>query len=109
MSTIADLYPDVRSIYVDFSGIEKFDPDLANYTLVNPTLSLHSAEEAIKRLVSHALTNPFVHFRINGLPRDSRIEVRKLRAKHLGSFVSIEGLVRKATEVRPRVTVAEFE
>jgi len=109
VSTIADLYPDVRSIYVDFSSIEKFDPDLANYTLVNPTLSLRSAEEAIKRMVSHALTNPFVHFRINGLPRDSRIEVRKLRAKHLGSFVSIEGLVRKATEVRPRVTVAEFE
>ncbi len=63
----------------------------------------------MKRMVSHALTNPFVHFRIKGLPRDSRIEIRKLRAKHLGAFVSVEGLVRKATEVRPRVTVAEFE
>jgi replicative DNA helicase Mcm len=60
-------------------------------------------------MVSHALTNPFIHFRIKELPRDSRIEIRKLRAKHLGTFVSVEGLVRKATEVRPRVTVAEFE
>jgi len=60
-------------------------------------------------MVSHALTNPFVHFRIKELPRDSRIDIRKLRAKHLGTFVSIEGLVRKATEVRPRVTIAEFE
>lgn len=109
MSAIADLYPDVRSIYVDFSSIEKFDPDLANYTLSNPTQALRSAEDAIKRMVSHALTNPFVHFRVRGLPRDSRIEIRKLRAKHLGTFVSVEGLVRKATEVRPRVTVAEFE
>ncbi len=109
VSAIADLYPDVRSILVDFSEIEKFDPDLANYTLVNPTLSLKSAEDAMRRMVSHALTNPFIHFRIKGLPRDSRIEVRKLRAKHLGTFVSVEGLVRKATEVRPRVTVAEFE
>ena len=99
----------MRSIYVDFSDIEKFDPDVANYTLNNPTLSLKCAEDAIKRMVSHALTNPFIHFRIKSLPRDSRIEIRKLRAKHLGTFVSVEGLVRKATEVRPRVTVAEFE
>ncbi|OGS42548.1 MAG: hypothetical protein A3K67_07500 [Euryarchaeota archaeon RBG_16_62_10] len=109
VAAIADLYPDVRSIYVDFSEVEKFDPDLANYTLVKPTQSVSSAEEAIRRMVSHALTSPFIHFRIKGLPRDSRVEIRKLRAKHLGTFVSVEGLVRKATEVRPRVTVAEFE
>ena len=109
VSAIADLYPDVRSIYIEFSDVEKFDPDLANYSLGNPSRSINSAEEAVKRMVSHALTNPFIHFRIKGLPRDSRIEIRKLRAKHLGTFVSVEGLVRKATEVRPRVTVAEFE
>ena len=109
MSAIADLYPDVRSIYVEFLEVEKFDPDLANYTLKRPALSLKSAEDAIEHMVSHALTKPFVHFRIKGLPRDSRIEIRKLRAKHLGTFVSVEGLVRKATEVRPKVTIAEFE
>jgi replicative DNA helicase Mcm len=109
VSAIADLYPDVRSIYIDFLEVEKFDPDLANYTLQNPTLSIKCAEDAVKRMVSHALTNPFVHFRIKDLPHDSRVEIRKLRAKHLGTFVSVEGLVRKATEVRPRVTLAEFE
>ena len=109
VAAIADLYPDVRSMYVDFLEVEKFDPDLANYTLINPTLSLRSAEESMRRMVSHALTSPFLHFRIKNLPRDSRIDVRKLRAKHLGAFVSVEGLVRKATEVRPRVTIAEFE
>ncbi len=109
VSAIADLYPDVRSMYIDFADVEKFDPDLANYTLQNPTLAIKCAEDALKRMVSHALTNPFLHFRIRGLPHDSRIEIRKLRAKHLGTFVSVEGLVRKATEVRPRVTMAEFE
>ncbi len=109
MTAIADLYPDIRSIYVSFSDVDRFDPDLANYTLQNPTQSIRSAEDALKHMVSHALTNPFVHFRIKELPRDSRIDIRKLRAKHLGTFVCIEGLVRKATEVRPRVTIAEFE
>ena len=109
VSAIADLYPDVRSIFVDFLDVEKFDPDIANYTLANPTVSLRAAEEAMKRLVSHTLTSPFLHFRVKGLPHDLRVEIRKLRAKHLGTYVSVEGLVRKATEVRPRVTVAEFE
>lgn len=109
VSEIADLYPEVRSLYVDFSEVEKFDPDLANYTLVHPSISVQSAEDAMRRIVSHSLTSPYIHFRIRSLPRDSRIEIRKLRAKHLETFVSVEGLVRKATEVRPRVTVAEFE
>ncbi|MCU0851919.1 MAG: minichromosome maintenance protein MCM [Thermoplasmata archaeon] len=106
---MADLYPDVRSMHIDFADIEKHDPDLANYTLNRPSLSIRSAEEALRRMLSHALTNPTIHFRIKGLPRDSRIEVRGLREKHLGTFVSIEGLVRKATEVRPRVIMAVFD
>ena len=109
VNEIADFYPDVRSLNVDFSEVERFDPDLANYTLNRPGLSVQAAEEAIRRMVSHALTSPYVHFRVRNLPRDSRIDIRKLRAKHLETFVSVEGLVRKATEVRPRVTTAEFE
>ncbi|UCE45428.1 MAG: minichromosome maintenance protein MCM [Methanobacteriota archaeon] len=109
VNEIADFYPEVRSLYVDFSDVEMHDPDLANYTLSKPGISIESAEEAMRRMVSHALTNPYIHFRIRGLPRDSRIDIRKLRAKHLETFVSIEGLMRTATEVRPRVTVAEFE
>ncbi len=109
VNEIADFYPEVRSLHVDFSEVEKHDPDLANYTLNRPSISVQSAEEAMRRMVSHSLTSPYLHFRITGLPRDSRIEIRKLRAKHLETFVSVEGLVRKATEVRPRVTVAEFE
>ncbi|UCE46023.1 MAG: minichromosome maintenance protein MCM [Methanobacteriota archaeon] len=109
VNEIADFYPEVRSLYVDFADVEMHDPDLANYTLAKPTVSVQSAEEAMRRMVSHALTSPYIHFRIRNLPRDSRIDIRKLRAKHLETFVSVEGLVRKATEVRPRVTVAEFE
>ena len=109
VNEIADFYPEVRSLYVDFSDIERHDPDLANYTLAKPSISIQSAEEAMRKMVSQALTSPYIHFRIRSLPRASRIDIRKLRAKHLETFVSVEGLVRKATEVRPRVTVAEFE
>ena len=35
--------------------------------------------------------------------------IRDLRAKHLGQYIAVEGLVRKSTEVRPRVTDALFQ
>ncbi|MFQ5553609.1 MAG: LAGLIDADG family homing endonuclease, partial [Thermoplasmata archaeon] len=50
-----------------------------------------------------------IRFRVRGVPRDLRVEVRDLRAKHLGKLVSVEGLVRKATEVRPRLVEAVFQ
>lgn len=50
-----------------------------------------------------------IHVRVKALPRDTRILVRDLRAEHLGRFVVVDGLVRKATEVRPRIVDASFE
>src|SRR5207247_10218522 len=50
-----------------------------------------------------------IHIRINGLPRDRRVQIRDLRAKHLGQYISVEGLVRKSTEVRPKVVGALFQ
>src|SRR3989441_1142085 len=43
------------------------------------------------------------------LPRDRRVQIRDLRAKHLGQYISVEGLVRKSTEVRPKVVGALFQ
>ena len=51
-----------------------------------------------------------LHVRINKLPDETaRIGIRLLRAEHLGKFIAIEGLVRKATEVRPMLRQAVFQ
>jgi replicative DNA helicase Mcm len=50
-----------------------------------------------------------VNLRITNLPRDAKVEIRYLRAKHLGKLVAVEGLARKATTVRPRMTHALFK
>src|SRR5437773_2243302 len=50
-----------------------------------------------------------IHLRVTGVPRDSRVQIRDLRARHLGRFIAIEGLVRKSTEVRPMVVDALFQ
>jgi replicative DNA helicase Mcm len=68
-----------------------------------------AGEEAIRRLVPPGEEAAQIHLRIRILPRDRRVPIRDLRAKHLGQYIAVEGLVRKSTEVRPRVTDALFQ
>jgi replicative DNA helicase Mcm len=108
--TIADLYPDVRSFTVDFGRVDAFNPDLARYFLDSPGETLSAAEEAIQEIIPpERRGHTDIHFRITKLPADARVEIRKIRAEHLGKLISIEGLVRKATEVRPRLVTAKFQ
>lgn len=106
---VADLYPDVRSIVVVYADLDRFDADLAKYLLDHPDLALLAGKQAIKNLMHQEMRKAEINLRIIELPRDSRVEIRDLRAKHVGKMVSVEGLVRKATEVRPKITDALFQ
>lgn len=53
-----------------------------------------------------------IHFRVCELPKVeklAKIDIRDLRAKHVGKLLAIEGLIRRVTEVRPRVMRAAFK
>lgn len=106
---IADRYPEERSLAIAFDELNRFDTDMAIYLLRHPLNVLTAGEEAIRRLVPPGEEAAQIHLRIRALPRDRRIPIRDLRAKHLGQYVAVEGLVRKSTEVRPRVTDALFQ
>ena len=105
---IADVYPEEKSLEVNYSEVEAFDFELAEHFLSRSYKAAYVAEKVIM-----GLTPPekkvSIHLRIKNIPKDSRIEIRDLRSKHLGKFIAVEGLVRKATEVRPRMVDAVFE
>ena len=106
---VADRYPEERSLDVLFAELNRFDTDMAIFLMRHPLNVLTAGEEAMRRLVPPGEELAQIHLRVKGLPRDSRIQIRDLRAKHLGQFISVEGLVRKSTEVRPRVVGALFQ
>src|SRR6267143_3119859 len=106
---VADRYPEERSLEVSFVDLNRFDTDMAIYLLRHPLNVLSAGEEAMRRLVPPGEEASQVHLRIKGLPRDRRVQIRDLRAKHLGQYISVEGLVRKSTEVRPKVVGALFQ
>src|SRR3990170_4632502 len=107
--SITDRYPEERSHEVQFDELNRFDTDMAIFLLRHPLNALTAGEEAIRRLTPPGEEGLAIHLRLEGLPRDRRIPIRDLRAKHLGQYVAVEGLVRKSTEVRPRVTDALFQ
>lgn len=105
---LANEYPDTKSLHVNFVDLERCDRDLARTLLENPSDLLEVFEEQLKEIdlpVEKVLEH--VHVRFISVP--SRIPIGELRSNHLGKFVAVEGMVRKATEVRPRIIEAAFQ
>lgn len=110
IAEIHDRYPDEKSVNVQYNDIDGVNPDFAMYLLDKPDRCIKIGEETIKeRLSSDWNPTDYVNLRIKDLPKDAKVEVRDLRSKHLGKLVAVEGLVRKATLPKLRMTNAFFE
>lgn len=105
---IADGYPDRKSLNIDYSDLDSYDPDMAMHIMDCPDQALSMGKVAMKNRMPPGKEWYEVNIRVRGLPRDSRVEIRSLRSKHLGKLIAVEGLVRKATEVRPRMVKGLF-
>jgi len=106
---IADGYPEKKSLFVSYNDIDEYNTDLAMFILDHPDRSLSIGRKVLKNMMPPGWESSHnINLRITDLPRDSRVEVRELRAKHLNKLVSVEGLVRKATTVKPKMTNALF-
>ena len=105
---LANEYPEKRSLFVDFVNIEKFDSDLAEELLMHPDRVLGVAEAALQSFdlpIEKTLSD--AHLRIMDIPQ--KVPIRDLRSEHISKLIAIDGLVRMATEVRPRIRIAAFE
>ncbi|MHB8606074.1 MAG: minichromosome maintenance protein MCM [Thermoplasmatota archaeon] len=120
-----------NALVVDYYDIDRYDPDLALDLLDHPTRSIERAERALADIMAAqgsgslglAEDSPLtstahggaagerrhVYVRLVHLPEHATVEVRSLRAEHLGKLIAVRGLVKKATEVRPKIADAVFE
>jgi replicative DNA helicase Mcm len=109
IETVALNYPEKRSLFVDYWTIDKADPELAEILLNQPYKAVFNAEEALKNIDVASENKLKLNFRVNNLPDTNKIIIRHIRANHLGRMMSIEGLVKKRTEVRPKLQIAAFQ
>ncbi|RLI49618.1 hypothetical protein DRO61_04830 [Candidatus Bathyarchaeota archaeon] len=109
IETIALEYPENRSLIVDYWDIDKVYPTLTEMLINQPYKTFFNAKEALKNIDVAAEHKLQLQFRVDNLPDTQKILIRKIRANHLGKYTAIEGLVKKVTEVRPKLQVAVFQ
>ena len=109
IETIALEYPEKRSLYVDYWKIDEVDPKLAELLLEQPYKAIYNAEQALRNIDVAAENKLQLHFRVTNLPDTNRILIRKIRSNHLGKLMAVDGLVKKRTEVRPKLQVGAFQ
>ncbi|MFO8116326.1 MAG: LAGLIDADG family homing endonuclease [Halorubrum sp.] len=108
---LAQRYPnEQRSLYVDYDDLFQFDRDLAEDFRTKPDQMCEYAEEALRLYDLPAdVSLGRAHVRIENLPESIDIRGIRVHDDHIGKLVSVKGIVRKATDVRPKVTEAAFE
>lgn len=104
------IYPDKRSINVDYHDLEKFDSELADKLVKAPDLVIEAAEQAIRQLNMSlpSGSGPFEpHVRFFNLP-NLELLIEQLTSKEIGELVSFKGVVTKRAEVMHRVKLAAY-
>lgn len=96
-----------KSISVDFAILDKFNVEITDYFFENPNEVISAAEEALKR-IDTGLTESDLKIRFYNLPDSKEIRIRKLRSEHIGRIVVIDGIVKRASEIRPELSEAVF-
>jgi len=98
-----------KSVIVDFALLDKRYPDLADKLLNDPENILKSAREALKSVDIPIEGKIEIEPRFKNLPEKFNIRIRNLRSEHIGKFVCLDGVVRRASEVKPEVAIAIYE
>jgi len=97
-----------KSINIDFSLLDKFGPNLADKLLNDPETILKSAKEALKS-IDLPEGRLKIEPRFKNLPDRFNIRIRNLRSEHLGKFICLDGVVRRASEVKPEISEAVYQ
>jgi len=93
-------------LLVDFERLDRRGAEgLAQMLLEEPDKFIHVAEESVNSI---DLPAP-VKIRFRNLPDTGIVNIRDLRSKHIGRFLSVEGTVRRASEIRPEIVAVDWK
>jgi len=95
-----------KVVHINFEDFSAHSPTLAGQLIDKPEETIQLLEVALEEL---EWAPNDARARFMSISPMQEILIRRIRAKHLGKMISIEGIVRQASEVRPLVTNAKFE
>ncbi|MBU4246664.1 MAG: minichromosome maintenance protein MCM [Nanoarchaeota archaeon] len=97
-----------KPLVVDFADLEQFDTHLADILLDSPISVFKELDNALSN-IDTGMEQKRLVVRFKNLPERDVIEIKNLRSKHIKKLIAIKGLIKQASEVRPKITAATFE
>ncbi len=90
-------------LVVDFREMDQYSPELAEL-LINKYETFFGI---VAKSLDHIQLSNKVDIRFSNV--QNVVAIRDLRAKHVGKFVCVEGIVKKSSEIRPEVVENTWE
>ncbi|MFX0101451.1 MAG: LAGLIDADG family homing endonuclease, partial [Candidatus Hodarchaeota archaeon] len=103
-----------RSLYVDHEHLTRYDIQLARDLHENPGEYLKKANQALVNIL-HTQSGGVIKLtdeyfvRFFNIDKHYKLKLRKIRAEHMEKLYSFSGSLIRATNVRPQITIANFE
>ncbi|HIE41401.1 MAG TPA: minichromosome maintenance protein MCM [Candidatus Aenigmarchaeota archaeon] len=88
---------------IDYFDLDKFNPELAEELLDKPEETLDLFYNCLKEF------DVKIAVQFRNLPEKQHIRIRDLRIKHLNKFIIVEGIVKIASEIKPRIYETIYE
>lgn len=101
------LSTDTVTFHLSFYEIAEYDPELADWILKNPTDGFLLLEETLKQFYD-INTIESLKVRFVDLPNTEKLKISEIRQKHIGDLVLLQGLIKRKSEIQPRVKFSEY-
>ncbi len=103
-----------KAMTIEFEDLIAFDRQFAQELITNPEEYLDYCNRAIWAQMKiedpdYAESTKNFIARLRGLLEPNRISLREVGSQHLGRFISVDGIVVRASQVKPYLTKAAFE
>ncbi len=99
-----------KSLEVDFATLDKFSPEIADLLIHQPERVIELAKRAIAAIDIPGLEEGCeITPRFKNLPESTFIRIRNIRSEHIGKLIMVDGIVRRASEVKPEIGVAVYQ
>ena len=104
------LLNDEKSFILSFSDLCEYDFYLADELLSNPKEIISIFEETLSQFSDddHNDTQSKIIIRITDLPETENIKIGSHREEHINKLVSFEGIIRRKSDVKPRLKTTEY-
>ncbi|MBN2095095.1 MAG: minichromosome maintenance protein MCM [Candidatus Aenigmarchaeota archaeon] len=94
-----------KPLVINFANLDKFAPEIGEKLLESPEEYIALFEEVVEDFDLPKV--PAIQFR--NLPKNVDIRIRNLRVSNLEKFITVDGVVKIASDVKPRIYMTLHE